>query len=185
MANALTTVRLVLVLPVAVALAHPTLLRPAVVALLIAAAIASDYLDGPIARRTGTASARGMLFDHSTDCLFVTGGLTGAALDGSITPILPVLIPFAFGQYVVDSYVWSRRRQLRASFLGRWNGIFYFVPIVLITSARLPVPPPVASVLDHAAGALGYLLAASTVASMIDRATTPVSPNPAAQHRSV
>ena len=178
MANTLTAVRLVLVLPVAVALAHPTLVTPGVVALMLAVAIASDYLDGPIARRAGTASPRGMLFDHTTDCLFVSGGLTGAAVAGSITPILPALIPLAFGQYVVDSYVWSRRRQLRASFLGRWNGILYFVPIVLITAARLaaPVPPQAASVLDHAAGALGYLLAASTVASMVDRATTPVRP---------
>jgi phosphatidylglycerophosphate synthase len=119
MANGLTAVRLVLVLPVAVALAQPTLLTPGVVALMVALAIASDYLDGPVARRTGTASPRGMLFDHTTDCLFVTGGLTGAALAGSMTPILPALIPFAFGQYVVDSYVRSRRRQLRASFLGR------------------------------------------------------------------
>jgi hypothetical protein len=72
--------------------------------------------------------------------------------------------------------VWAHRRQLRASFLGRWNGIFYFVPIVLIAIARLPVAPRLASLLDHAAGALGYLLAASTVASMVDRATTPVRP---------
>jgi len=181
MANTLTAIRLVLVLPVAVALAHPTLVTPGVIALMLAVAIASDYLDGPVARRAGTASPRGMLFDHTTDCLFVTGGLTGAAVAGSITPILPALIPLAFGQYVVDSYVWSRRRQLRASFLGRWNGIFYFVPIVLITAARLaappaPVPAQAASLLGHAAGALGYVLAASTVASMIDRATTPVRP---------
>jgi phosphatidylglycerophosphate synthase len=176
MANAVTAVRLALMLPVAVALAHPALLTPGVVAIMLAVAIASDSLDGPIARRTGTASPRGMLFDHTTDCVFVTGGLTGAALAGSITPMLPALIPLAFGQYVVDSYVWSRRRQLRASFLGRWNGIFYFVPIVLITIARLPVPPRLASFLGHGAGALGYLLAASTVASMIDRATTPVRP---------
>jgi phosphatidylglycerophosphate synthase len=174
MADALTAVRLALALPVAAALARPTLMTPAVVALMLAVAIASDYLDGPVARRTGTASPRGMLFDHTADCLFVTGGLTGAAIAGTIAPILPALIPFAFGQYVIDSYVWSRRRQLRASFLGRWNGIFYFVPIVLITIARLRVPRSFASFLEHAAGTLGYLLAASTVASMIDRATTPV-----------
>ena len=176
MANAVTAVRLMLVLPVAASLARPTLLTPGLVALTLAVAIATDVLDGRIARRTGSASPRGMLFDHTTDCLFVTGGLTGAALAGSITPILPALIPFAFAQYVVDSYVWSRRRQLRASFLGRWNGIFYFVPIVLIAIARLPVPPRLASVLFDSAAALGYLLAASTVASMIDRATTPVRP---------
>jgi phosphatidylglycerophosphate synthase len=173
MANALTAVRLVLVLPMAAALARPDFLAPGVVALMLCVAIATDYLDGPIARRTGTASAKGQLFDHSTDCLFVTGGLAGAAMAGAVTPILPVLIPFAFGQYVVDSYVWHRQRQLRASFLGRWNGILYFVPIVLVAAARLPFPVSFASRLGPAAGVLGYLLLASTVVSMIDRATTP------------
>jgi phosphatidylglycerophosphate synthase len=173
MANALTAVRLALALPLAAALARPELLAPGVVALLLGLALASDYLDGPVARRTGTASARGMLFDHSTDCFFVTVGSAGAAIAGSITPMLPVLIPLAFGQYVVDSYVWSGQRQLRASFLGRWNGILYFVPLVLVAASRLPFPAGFASFLRLAASTLAYLLAASTVASIIDRATTP------------
>jgi hypothetical protein len=86
------------------------------------------------------------------------------------------LIPLAFGQYVVDSYVWFRQKQLRASVLGRWNGILYFVPIVLITAARLPFPAGFASLLQLVARVLGYLLVASTVASVIDRATTPFKP---------
>jgi phosphatidylglycerophosphate synthase len=173
MAHALTAVRLALALPAAVALARPGLLAPGVVVLVIGLAIVTDALDGPIARRQGTASASGMLFDHCTDCLFVTSALTGVAIAGSITPILPALIPFAFGQYVVDSYVWHRQRQLRASFLGRWNGILYFVPIVLVAASRLPVPAGFASLLRPTAGALAYLLVASTVVSMLDRATTP------------
>ena len=105
-----------------------------------------------------------------------TGGLTGAAIAGSVTPILPLLIPFAFGQYVIDSSVWSRQRQLRASFLGRWNGILYFVPLVLIAVSRLPVPAGATSFLLLTARALGYLLVASTLVSVIDRATTPFRP---------
>lgn len=173
MANALTALRLALVIPVAAGLARPELLRPGVIAVLIGLAIASDFLDGPIARRTGKASASGMLFDHSTDCLFVTAGLAGAAVARAITPILPALIPFAFGQYVVDSYVWHRERQLRASFLGRWNGILYFVPLVLIASSRLPFAPDFIALLRLTTSVFGYLLAASTVVSMLDRATTP------------
>jgi CDP-diacylglycerol---glycerol-3-phosphate 3-phosphatidyltransferase len=176
MANALTAIRLLLVLPMAAALARPDLLAPGFVALALCLAIATDYLDGAIARRTGTASAEGQLFDHSTDCLFVTGGLAGAAIAGAVTPILPVLVPLAFGQYVVDSYVWHRQRQLRASFLGRWNGILYFVPIVLVAAARLPFPAVFASLLRVTAAVLGYLLVASTILSMIDRATTPFRP---------
>jgi phosphatidylglycerophosphate synthase len=172
MANALTAVRLALALPTAAAFARPELLAPGIVVLLVCAAIATDCLDGLVARTTGTASAKGQLFDHGTDCLFVTGGLTGAAMTSLVTPALPALIPLAFGQYVVDSYVWHRRRQLRASFLGRWNGILYFVPLVLIAASRLPFPSGFASFLRLAAGMLGYLLVASTAASMIDRATT-------------
>jgi phosphatidylglycerophosphate synthase len=173
MANALTAARLALALPVAVALARPERLAPGVVAFVIGLAIVTDFLDGTVARTQGTASASGMLFDHSTDCIFVTSGLMGVAIAGSITPILPALIPLAFGQYVIDSYVWHRQRQLRASFLGRWNGILYFVPIVLVAASRLPFPAGFASLLRLAAGALAYLLVASTVMSMIDRATTP------------
>jgi phosphatidylglycerophosphate synthase len=173
MANALTAVRLALALPVAVALARPERIAPGVVAIFVGLAIVADFLDGAVARSQGTASAFGMLFDHSTDCLFVTSGLTGVAIAGSITPLLPALIPLAFGQYVVDSYVWHRQRQLRASFLGRWNGILYFVPIVLVAASRLPFPAGFTSLLRLAAGVLAYLLVASTVMSMLDRATTP------------
>jgi phosphatidylglycerophosphate synthase len=173
MANALTAVRLALVLPIAIGFAHPDFLPPRVMALLLGLAIVTDYLDGPVARRTGTASARGQLFDHATDCLLVTAGLAGAAMSGAVTPVLPFVIPVAFGQYVVDSYVWHRRRQLRASRLGRWNGILYFVPLVLIAASRLPLLRGAARLLLTAADAIGYVLVASTVASGIDRATTP------------
>ena len=175
MAHALTAVRLALVLPLAAAFARPELFTAGVVALLLCVAIVTDILDGRVARMTGTASAWGRLFDHGTDCLFVTGGLAGAAMTGALTPLLPVLVPVAFGQYVVDSYVWHRQRQLRASALGRWNGILYFVPLVLIAASRLHLPG--GAFLLEAAGVLGYVLVASTVVSVIDRATTPVRPH--------
>jgi phosphatidylglycerophosphate synthase len=173
MANALTFLRLALVLPVSLAFARPDLLPAGVVGLMLTAAIASDYLDGPVARATGTVSARGQLFDHATDCLFVTAGLAGAAASGVVTPLLPILIPLAFTQYVVDSYVRHRQKRLRASRLGRWNGILYFAPLVVIGVARLNVPGLAASFLLPAASAFAYALVASTVASMLDRATTP------------
>ena len=68
---------------------------------------------------------------------------------------------------------WHRQRQLRISYLGRWNGVLYFVPIALVVAARLPFPGVFASFLRLAASGLAYLLAASTVASIVDRATTP------------
>ena len=171
MAHLLTSVRLGLALPLAIAFARPEFLGAGLVAVLLAVAIASDYCDGIVARRHGTASAGGQLFDHGTDCLFVTAGLTGAALADRIPLLLPVLIVVAFSQYVLDSFWLQRRKQLRMSTIGRWNGIGYFAPLVLLAAGRLEVAPAMTPVLTVTATATGYVLIASTLASIADRAT--------------
>ena len=170
-ANLLTGLRLVLALPLAVAFARPDSLGAGIVAVLLAAAIGSDYIDGKVARRLGTASPRGQLFDHGTDCLFVTACLTGAAVAGQVPVLLPALVVAAFGQYVFDSYWLHRQKRLRMSTLGRWNGIGYFVPLVGLAAARLDAFAAVAALLAQAARATAYVLIASTVVSIVDRAT--------------
>ncbi len=170
-AHLLTGLRLALAPPLAVAYARPDLLGAGLAALLLAAAIASDHLDGVVARRQGTASAGGRLFDHATDCLFVTAGLTGAALADQVPLVLPALIPVAFGQYVIDSYWLHNLKQLRMSTIGRWNGIGYFVPLVVLAAARLEAVPALTPLLTAAAGLVAWVLVASTVVSIVDRAT--------------
>lgn len=173
MAHAITALRLLAVVPAAWAFSRPGTVPAWVLALLVVVAIASDLADGKVARRTGAASPRGMLFDHTTDCLFVTCGLAGAAMANLVPVVLPVLVPVAFAQYVLDSYFLHRQRQLRMSALGRWNGIFYFAPLVMIAIAALGLP-----VLSELARVLvrpcAVLLAVSTVASIADRAMAPV-----------
>ena len=176
MAHALTAVRLLLVIPVAVAFAQPTFLPPSVLAVLLGVAIASDFLDGRVARVTGTASATGQLFDHTTDFLFVTVGLSGAAFNEQVTPLLPVVIVVAFGQYVFDSYFLFKQKQLRMSAIGRWNGVLYFAPLVILAASRLELFRPLASFLTVAATAVGYVLVVSTAVSIIDRAVAPLRP---------
>ncbi len=171
MAHLLTGTRLGLALPLAVAFARPDCLAAGLVAGLLAAAIASDWLDGVVARRRGTASPAGQLFDHATDCVFVTAGLTGAALAGGVPPALPMLIAAAFSQYVVDSYWLHREKRLRMSTVGRWNGIGYFVPLVLLAAARIEVVAGQTAALALLARATGYVLVASTIVSIVDRAT--------------
>jgi phosphatidylglycerophosphate synthase len=172
MAHLLTGLRLLAVAPAAWAFSRPDRSSAWLLVALVVVAIATDVLDGMVARRTGTASARGMLFDHTTDFLFVTGGLAGASMAGLLPTMLPVLIVVAFSQYVLDSYFLHRQRQLRMSFLGRWNGILYFVPLVMITIAALRVPG-----LGELARALvrpfAVLLMVTTVASILDRAVAP------------
>ena len=172
MAHLLTAVRLGLALPLAAAFARPDFLDAGLVALLLAVALATDYADGIVARRRGTASAAGQLFDHATDCLFVTAGLTGAALAGSVPLALPLLVAVAFGQYVFDSYLVHRQKRLRMSTIGRWNGIGYFVPLVVVAAARLQaVPGGLTAALMQAARLTAYALIVSTVLSIADRAT--------------
>ena len=129
MANALTAVRLLLVFPFAFFMARGDM-RTAVFALLaMVVALTTDFLDGPIARRKGTVSAAGGTFDHTSDFLFVTGGLFAGAIRGAFPWILPILITAAFAQYVIDSYWIHGQGSLRKSQLGRYNGILYFVPL--------------------------------------------------------
>ena len=173
MAHALTTVRLLLIAPIATGFAQPHLIGATTLAGLLCVAIATDAFDGPVARMTGTASAAGQVFDHTTDCLFVASGLLGAAFIGHVPWILPVLVVTAFTQYVLDSYFLHRQKQLRMSTLGRWNGILYFVPLVLIASVRLPLFDFLEPLLRTCVSLLAYGLIASTLVSMADRALAP------------
>jgi CDP-diacylglycerol---glycerol-3-phosphate 3-phosphatidyltransferase len=164
MANALTAVRLLLALPFALLMASPDARSALWAAALLAGAIATDLLDGAIARRRGTASSAGRLFDHTTDVLFVAGGLVGGALRGAFPWVLPILVAAAFAQYAVDSYWLDRARQLRASRLGRYNGILYFVPLGGDILVRLGW-----GALRSLVAAIAWLLVASTVLSMAER----------------
>jgi phosphatidylglycerophosphate synthase len=168
LAHCLTTLRLLLVLPTAIAFASPQAFSAWTSLVLMLIAIITDIADGKVARAQGTASAAGQLFDHTTDCLFVTSALTGAAYNGMLTPLLPPLVLIAFAQYVIYSYWLHRRKQLRMSMIGRWNGILYFVPPLLLASAAL-VPTGFQEVLNQLAYWFAWALLFSTLISIVDR----------------
>ncbi len=164
MAHALTAARLLLVIPLVFLMARGEPQDAALAALVLVVAIVTDVLDGVIARRRGTASAAGGVFDHTTDCLFVTAGLAAGASRGALPWVLPVLVAAAFTQYVVDSYWLHRGRSLRTSRLGRWNGILYFAPLVGDIVIRLGV-----SRLQPILTLLVWALVVSTIVSMGER----------------
>jgi CDP-diacylglycerol--glycerol-3-phosphate 3-phosphatidyltransferase len=164
MANALTAVRLLLVLPFAFFMARGDM-RDAVFALLaMVVALTTDFLDGPIARRNGTVSAAGGTFDHTSDFLFVACGLFAGAFRSAFPWILPVLITAAFAQYVIDSYWVHRQSQLRKSQLGRYNGILYFVPLCVDILIRMGL-----RFLQPLLTVLVWMLVLSTLVSMGQR----------------
>lgn len=172
MANVLTALRLMLAAPVAWGIAIPGTLPTGGLLACVFIAIASDVLDGIVARKTGTASPRGRLFDHTTDFVFVTSGLAAAGLVGAAPPLLAGLIVVAFFQYVADSYWLHREKQLRMSVLGRWNGMLYFVPLVVL--GLLEVVPGAVG-LGEAMGWISWALIGSTVVSIADRGLAPRS----------
>ena len=174
MANLLTAVRLVLATPVAFGFAVNGLLSGPILLLLISLACLTDYLDGKIARATNSSSAKGQLFDHTTDFIFVTSGLAGCAIAGLINPYLPAFIVIAFSQYVIDSYFFYREKELRMSFLGRWNGILYFGPLVLLSMSRVKLGIDFEEIMEAAASFSAWILLVSTLLSILDRSLAPL-----------
>jgi phosphatidylglycerophosphate synthase len=133
--------------------------------LLFWLAVASDVFDGRIARARGEDSAFGGVLDHASDATFVILGQWALVSQGRLPGALPLLVGAAFLQYVLDSRILAGRA-LRASLLGRWNGIFYFVPPGVVATREmlgLHLPP------DAALRWLGWLLVVSTLISMADR----------------
>ena len=164
MANALTAIRLFLVIPFAFFMAKGDE-RSALFALIAwVVAVITDLLDGRVARERGTVTALSGAFDHTSDFLFVTCGLFGGALRGAFPWILPSLIVAAFAQYVIDSYWIHRHSKLRGSKLGRYNGILYFVPTLMDSLVRLG-----AAFLQPLLTILVWLLVLSTLVSMGQR----------------
>lgn len=132
---------------------------------LFAFAVLTDFLDGAAARRFGQVTSSGGLFDHATDCTFVTATLAGMAVAGWAPWLLVVLIPSAFVQYTLDSGVLAGRA-LRTNALGKGNGIGYFVLAGTVIGREalgfewLPL-----LLID----ALAWVLVATTLASMGER----------------
>jgi phosphatidylglycerophosphate synthase len=164
MANALTAVRLLLVFPFAFLMAREDMSSAGFAALVIVAAIATDLLDGPIARRTGTASAPSRTLDHTADFLFVTSGLTAGVTRAAFPWILPLLVTVAFAQYVIDSYWFDQQSGLRMSRLGRYNGILYFVPLCCDVLIRMGL-----TFLQPLLNPVVWMLVVSTLLSMGQR----------------
>lgn len=103
---------------------------------LFALVAASDYFDGPLARRAGRASDRGRSWDNWADIAFLEGSLITAVAVGIAPWWVPASIGASFGYYVVDS--WRRTREasrprLVASRLGHLGGVCNYVLVGVLT----------------------------------------------------
>ena len=131
MADALSGMRLLL------AAVMPWLLvRGGVWPLLVwCLAAASDYVDGPLARRRGTSSLRGAVLDNVADIAFVMVGLTTAGALLLIPWLVPVSIALSAGLYAAAS-MWSHAPgALARSRVGHWAGVLNYACLGLVTGA--------------------------------------------------
>ena len=127
LANILTGFRAVLIPFIYVSL---TTARFQLCLLLYLVALFSDVLDGKVARRMGSASLRGALFDAGVDFLLAFSGSLGCAVLGLIGLWVPGVLVLVFLQFVV--VIMSRRSVYDP--IGKVFGLFtlLIVPIVLV-----------------------------------------------------
>ena len=140
----------------------------------------SDVMDGKLARRFNQSSAFGGVFDHATDAVFVTSACWALAANNYVNGYLAILIPLAFIQYLLDSNA-IRGSELKASYLGRINGIAYFVlvGIAVIGNALLTALAPdlptakifelLSALIGYCVVILGWALCVSSLISILDR----------------
>lgn len=131
---------------------------------LFTLAVVTDIYDGKIARKLSQTSPLGGLFDHGTDALFVSVCCGCLSLLGLVNVWLPWLIAFAFIQYMLDSKALAGIA-LRMSFIGRNNGIAYYVLVGVVIGAQVLQW----EWLITAAAYFAWLLVFTTLFSMLDR----------------
>ncbi|MBT4161507.1 MAG: CDP-alcohol phosphatidyltransferase family protein [Gammaproteobacteria bacterium] len=134
-------------------------------------AIGTDLADGYLARRLQITSPLGGLLDHGSDAIFVTATITALTFHNWAPVLLAAVIPAAFLQYMLDSKSLAGQ-PLRSSFLGRYNGIAYYVfagfPVMQLTLGITLIP------FDWFFW-IGWGLITTTVISMLDRTVTLLS----------
>ena len=111
--------------------------RPAWLALAIfLVAAATDFIDGRLARASGSASDRGQVLDSAADIIFVGTGLVLFAAGGRIPWLVPAAMAGAVVVYVRDSLHPGRGEDaplLDRSAIGHAAGVANFALVGLLT----------------------------------------------------
>ena len=110
--------------------------RPAITAPIALAGAVSDFLDGRVARWTGSATGFGQWLDSLADIAFVLTAIACEARAGAIPAYIPVLIAVSFTQYAIDSVVLRGSSVPVRSRVGHWGGILNYTIVVVLGLLR-------------------------------------------------
>ncbi len=127
-------------------------------------AAATDFVDGPLARRHGP-TAHGALLDGLADVTFVVAGTGAAARYGVLPAVVPVAIVVAFAAYAAASLRHAAGGPARTR-LGHAAGVLNYALTGLATVALAWPGVRRAAPL----GAAGWLVATVNVAAVVTRA---------------
>jgi phosphatidylglycerophosphate synthase len=132
-------------------------------------AAATDYVDGALARASGTASRQGRVFDHGADALLLFPAFLVVAGEGRIPLVLPLAAMTSFALYVLDG--WRRGGSLGTIDLGgsrsgAVGGVLNYVIAAAVVAAGVLDAPR----LDQAIYAAAFAVAAVNAASAFERA---------------
>ena len=133
-ADALSTLRLVAAAFFPRALAEGGWLPVALVVL----AAATDFTDGPVARRAGTASRHGALLDNVADVAFVLGGTAAGAALRLLPWAVPASIALAVAVYAIASLRLTASMgaaRLARSPIGHAAGVVNYVVVAVVAGA--------------------------------------------------
>jgi phosphatidylglycerophosphate synthase len=142
--------------------------------LLYTLAAASDWLDGRLARATGSASASGRVFDHCADALVLFPAFTVLACRGRVPTVLPIAAVTAFALYLLHGYQRGSRRtiELTGSRSGAVGGVLNYVVVGAACGAVWLDAGPLDAVIYAAA----YAVAAVNLAAAFERVPLVVTP---------
>lgn len=182
MAHGITALRVLLTVPLILAIRGTAGAPPAwVAALLFVVIAASDVIDGRVARAAGTASTWGRAFDHGADIFFVLSTFVTYASIGVVAWWVPASVTIAFALYVVDARgaVPPTAARRLAGRIGHIGGVCNYIVIgVLIGNETLRLHVLPASVIQLILAAVPMYSMASVVARWYRRSNAPRSTLP-------
>jgi len=133
-------------------------------------AVATDFVDGPLARASGWASDARRILDHGADIVFLLPGLAMLAHVRRIPLALPWCAAIAFALYSVDGWRRGSGREivLLPSRPGAAAGVANYA-VALLGSGGLWLGSAALASIAYAAG---FAAAALNVAAALDRIQT-------------
>jgi phosphatidylglycerophosphate synthase len=142
---------------------------------IFAAAAASDFADGRLARHAGRATAHGAVLDAAADVVFVLAGTARAAALGLVSWAVPAAIAASAGVYATASLRRSRRARtvvLAQSRLGHVAGVANYA-VAGLAAAAVAVP---AAAWSAVLAGTGGLVVALNLGAAAARLLTPTVP---------